>query len=171
MTKVLSILAGCILLLVLAGAFVYFLIGASIDETYSPSQTSYSVDEAKKDHIFISQPDLENRVIELDGFRYPIREVWIEQSTRVEYKWMFIRKRIPTGHRLMLTLTVPYDSDEEHNLINQTLRSFPICNDSIWLTAIVPAARKDMWKFYGQVSEPFPQPVRLTFRVYSEIAN
>jgi hypothetical protein len=171
MTKVLSILAGCILLLVLAGAFVYFLIGASIDETYSPSWTSYSIDEAKKDHIFISQPDLENTVIELDGFKYPIREVWIEQSTRVEYKWIFIRQRISTGFRLMLTLTVPYDSPEDHNLINQAGRTFPICNDSIWLTTIVPAARKDMWKFYGQVSEPFPQSVQLTLKVYSKSAN
>jgi len=58
MTRILSILAGCILVLVLAGVFVYFLIGAGIDETYSPSQTSYSIDEAKTEKVFISQPDL-----------------------------------------------------------------------------------------------------------------
>jgi len=171
MTRVFFILAACTLLLVLVGGFVYFLIGASIDETYSESQTSYSVEEAKKDNVFVSQLALENNVIELDGFKYPIREVWVEQSTRVEYKWIFIRQRIPTGYRLMLTLTIPYDSPEERNLINQAMRSFPICNDSIWLTTTVPAARKDMWKFYGQVSEPFPQSARLTFRVYSKSAT
>jgi len=45
MTKVFFILAACSLSLVLVGAFVYFLISASIDETYpSGSQAN------RKDH-------------------------------------------------------------------------------------------------------------------------
>ena len=165
MSKVFFIVVGCVLL-VMAGGFVYFLIVAAIAETYSEAQTGYAIDEAKKERIFISQPALENNVIELEGFKYPIRELWIEQSTRVEYKWIFIRKRIPTGYRLMLTLTVPNESPECKHLLADALRRFPICNDTIWLTTIVPSARKDIWLFYGVVTEPFTQSARLKFKEY-----
>ena len=166
MKKVLVIVGSGILLLILGGALVFFLIDSAIVEEYSPSWTSYSIEEAKKNGVFISQPVLENNTIELNGFKYPIREAWIERSTRIEYKWIFIRQRIPTGYRIILTLTVPFDSPEDKNLATQAAVMFPKCNDAIWLTAIVPAVQKDMWLYYCQVGEPFPQSVRLAFKEY-----
>src|SRR4051812_34343408 len=115
MKKAFIIIGSCALLLILGRVFVNFLMDSAIVEYYSGSWTSYSINEAKKKGVFISQPELENNMIELNGFKYPIREIWVEQSTRIEYKWFFFRQRIPTGYRIILTLTVPADTREKEN--------------------------------------------------------
>src|SRR5207249_2210033 len=106
--------------------------------------------------------------VELHGFKYPIQEVWIEEARRSEYKGIFFRKRLRTGYRLMVTFSVPYPSPESQNLIVQQAEGmYPICNDAIWLTTSVGQARKDSWLFYGEVTEPFPQSVRVAFKRYT----
>lgn len=163
--KKVIIIVGClVLLLVLTGAFVNFLIGAAIDQTYAPFQTAYSIEDAKQSQIFVSQPQLEQQTINLRGFKYSIQEVWIEEATSVKYEWIFFRKRIHTGYRLMATLTVPYDSPENKNLIGQSGWEPLVANEQIELSANVPAARKDTWLFYGHLNEPFPKQVTLAFK-------
>lgn len=162
--KVAIIIGGSIVLLVLAGVFLNFIIGAALEQTYSPFQTSLSIEEARQEQKFVSQPTLEQQTVNLNGFKFPIQEVWIEQATRVKYEWIFFRKRITTGYRLMATLTVPNDSPEEKNLIHQSVREPLIANGQIELTGIMPSARKETWLFDGDVKEPFPNKVILAFK-------
>jgi hypothetical protein len=156
---------GSLLLLLLAeGAFLYFGIGAAFDITYAPFQHSSSIEGAKQAHIFVSQPALEQQTVNLNGFTYHIQEVWVEQATRVEYEWIFIRRRIPTGYRLMATLTVPADSLEGKNLLGLSPDLPLVANDKIELSTITPSARKDTWLFFGRLNEPFPNNVTLAFK-------
>jgi hypothetical protein len=62
-------------LLVLAGVFLNFIIGAALEQTYSPFQTSVSIAEARQSQKFVSQPTIEQQMVNLDGFKYPIQEV------------------------------------------------------------------------------------------------
>jgi hypothetical protein len=61
--KVAVIIGVSIALLVLAGVFLNFIIGAALEQTYSPFQTSISIDEARKTQKFVSQPTLEQQVV------------------------------------------------------------------------------------------------------------
>jgi hypothetical protein len=70
-----GIVGGSIVLLVLAGVFLNFIIGAALEQTYSPFQTSVSIAEARQSQKFVSQPTIEQQMVNLDGFKYPIQEV------------------------------------------------------------------------------------------------
>jgi hypothetical protein len=91
------IIGVSIVLLVLAGVFLNFIIGAALEQTYSPCQTSISIEEARKTQKFVSQPTLEQQIVKLNEFKYPIQEVWIEETMRVKYEWIFFRIRISIG--------------------------------------------------------------------------
>ena len=157
-------IALLVLALVLAVAFLNFIIGAALDQTYSPFQTSISIEEARQTQKFISQPTFEQQTVNLNGFKYPIQEVWIEEATRVKYEWIFFRKRITTGYRLMATITVPNDSPEEKNLCRRPVSEPLIANDQIKLDGSMPAARKETWLFFGDLEKPFPNKVTLAFK-------
>jgi hypothetical protein len=159
-----GIVGGSIVLLVLAGVFLNFIIGAALEQTYSPFQTSVSIAEARQSQKFVSQPTIEQQMVNLDGFKYPIQEVWIEEATRVKYEWIFFRKRITTGYRLMITLTVPNDSPDEKRLIRQRVSEPLIANDQIELRGVMASARKETWFFYDDLEKPFPNKVTLAFK-------
>ncbi len=165
MRRLAKILIACVIVISLAVAFVLWTVRTSIEEFYSPMQTSSSAAMARTRGVLISQPHLENSEIGLGDFRYSIREVWVEQSTRIEYQWLFFRKSIPTGYRLMLNIDIPSDSRAERNMIAHTGR-WPVCNGSIKLTTTVPSITPSTWLYYGQVQQPFPSSVRCAFEEF-----
>jgi hypothetical protein len=160
-TKIL-ITAG-VSLIVLLPIALYWLVHISVTEFYSSYQTTFSIADSKKVGLFVSQSNIEKPIVELNGYKYPIKEIWIEQATRVEYKWLLFRKRIPTGYRLMATLSVPYESAEDENL-TKTWDKALFCNDTIKLSSVIAGASDNRWLYYGDVAPPFPQQVRLTFK-------
>ncbi len=165
MKRTVKILIACVIVISLGVAFVLWTINTSIDEFYSPSYKSHSPDKAREMGILISQPQLENSEIKVGDFKYTIREVWIEQATRIKYQWLFFRKSIPTGYRLMLNIDVPSNSRAERNMIEQTY-TWPVCNSAIKLTATIPSITPNTWLYYGQIQRPFPSSVRCTFEKF-----
>jgi hypothetical protein len=111
-----------------------------------------------------SQPTLEQQIVNLDGFKYPIQEIWIEEAMRAKYEWIFFRKRITTNYRLMVTLTVLNDSPEEKRLIRQRVNDPLIATDQIELRGVMASARKETWLFFDNLEESFPNKVTLAFK-------
>ena len=64
----------------------------------------------------------------------------------------------------MATITVPNDSPEEKNLCRRPVSEPLIANDQIKLDGSMPAARKEMWLFFGDLEKPFPNKVTLAFK-------
>lgn len=147
--------------LILLAFTAHQLINVAVDENYSPTYMSYSIEESKKTGRFVSQPQIQSPVIESDGLKYHVENAWIEQSTRIEYKWFFIRRTIPTGYRFIVTLKVPFQSAEEKSLLD-SMKMLVLNN--VKTLAVTSAASKDIWLFFGNISTPLPEFVSLAFR-------
>lgn len=119
----------------------------AIDEFYSPTFTSKSISDAHARGVFVAQPSLENKVFQWAGNKYTIREVWIEHIIRIKYQWIFFRRTIPIGYRLMLRIENPPD------FLEQTF----VCNNSIQLNGW---GGEDIR--FADISPPLPSSVRCT---------
>ncbi len=162
MRRLLKVIPICIILISIVVGVSIRAINMTIDEFYSSSYISDSSAKAREINTFISQPQLESGEIELEEYKYPIQEVWIEQSTRTEYRWLLFRKTIPTGYRLMLSITETMNLSP--NLIMNVGKNTIVCNDSIILYTRVPSIKPDTWLFYGRLQQPFPKSVRCVFK-------
>lgn len=123
------------------------LINNAINEFYSPTFTSKSIADARARGMFVAQPALENNVFQWLNKKYIIREVWIENIIRIKYDWIFFRRSIPIGYRLMLRIENPPD------FLEQSI----ICNNSIQLNGWGGENVR-----FADISPPLPSSVRCT---------
>ena len=108
-------------------------------EYYSPGFVTESIAEARTRGVFISQPSLKNKVIGWGKSEYPIREAWIEQATRIQYDWLFFRRVIPTGNRLVLVIGRIGKPPKEDFVYFRGGKEAIVCNNSIWVSTTQPA--------------------------------
>lgn len=133
-----KIAAGIILLLGVGALVAMQLINNGVVEYYSPGFVSESIAEARTREVFISRPALKSNVVRWRKSEYSIREAWIEQATRIKYDWIFFRRVIPTGYRLILTIGKTGKPPGEDFMYLGGGGESIVCNDSIWLTSTSP---------------------------------
>ena len=130
-----KIAAGIILLLGVGALVVMQLINNAVVEYYSPGFVTESIAEARTRGVFISRPALKSNIIRWGKSEYSIREVWIEQATRIKYDWGFFRRVIPTNYRLILIIGKTGKPPSEDFLYFGDGGESIVCNNSIWVTS------------------------------------
>ena len=152
-----KIAAGIITVFVLGSLVVMQLVNNIVIEYYSPGFVTESIAEARTHEVLVSQPTLKSNVIRWGKSDYPIREAWIEQATCIKYDWIFFRRVIPTGYRLILIIgetgKPPGKNFSDYLYEGKTL----ICNNSIFVTTNISGRIPNEVFMYSEFSSsPYP---------------
>jgi hypothetical protein len=144
---------GGIIFLALGGIILQH-ISNQYDEYYVPGFVSTSIAVSRSQKIFISQPILKSNVIRWGKAEYHIHEAWIEQTIKIKHDWMFFRRIIPNGYRLVLAIkNTAEPSDGDLLFFNDEV----VCNNTITMHITRPS-RPIMLK-YGSFSSPIPDSI------------
>ena len=137
------------------------LINNAVVEYYSPGFVTESIAEARTRGVFISRPALKSNIIRWGKSEYPIREVWIEQATRIKYDWGFFRRVIPTNYRLILIIGKTGKPPSEDFLYFGDGGESIVCNNSIWVTSQSPGGpTPDDVLMELEFSSPIPDSIQ-----------
>lgn len=157
-----KIILGTILVVGLGAIVVMQLIHNVVAEYYSPGFVTESIAEARTSGVLISQPSLKSKVIRWGKSDYPIRKAWIEQATRIKYDWIFLRRIIPTGNRLVLVIgRVGNPPGKDFLYFGGGGEGELFCNNSIWVTTERPSrpTPNDVL-MYSEFSSPVPTSIQ-----------
>ncbi len=137
------------------------LIDNAVTEYYSPGFVTESIAEARRKGVFVSRPVLKSTMIRWERSEYPIHDAWIEQATRIKSDWIFFRRVIPTGYRLMLVIGTTGKPPGKEFLYPGGEAEAVICNNSIWVTTIQPATPTIFEQLmYAKFSSPVPDSIQ-----------
>ncbi len=136
------------------------LVNNIVVEYYSPGFMTESITEARIREVLISQPTLKSNVIRWGKSDYPIREAWIEQATRIKYDWIFFRRVIPTGYRLILRIGETGKPPGKNFSDYLYERKALICNNSIFVTTSTSGRISNEVFMYSEFSSPVPSSIQ-----------
>ena len=74
---------------------------------YSPYWTSSSSDDARARGVFVASPVIATPVIEVDGFQATVTDAWVEEVTRIEYKYFLFDREVREGRYRLVILLQP----------------------------------------------------------------
>jgi hypothetical protein len=157
------ILAIVILLMIWA---MNKIVSNAIDASYSSMQVSSSITVSKEKGVFLSEPKVSDRKLKIDKYEVIIKDVWIEQRTRIEYKFLLFRQVIPIGTQLVLTVDVGSSETPEKisALSSGVLFRELICNNSIKITGVIPSIEPNIYLYYGEIQEPYPETISCSLK-------
>ena len=135
---------------VLAAALLagWHLVNVSVTEHYSRAWHSPSSAEAEARGILHARPVVPRRDFDVEGAPLHVEDAWVEQVTRIHYRWLLFPVRIPRpGYRLVVR-TTPADAPRGRR-----------CGDR--LSAGTVRLVTDGAFFFAPIDPPFPDTLHL----------
>lgn len=146
-----KIVTVVVLVLGIGAAVVNRVVVAAVVETYSPDWASTSSTDAAKRGLLRARPVVAPQVLVYRGDSLRIVDAWVEQVTRVEYKWLLLRQELREA-RYRLVLKASKDWHPTDFRCDERLRH----SDSISLS------ESGSREFFDVRSTPtFPDTIRL----------
>ncbi|MCY7323711.1 MAG: hypothetical protein LH660_18390, partial [Phormidesmis sp. CAN_BIN36] len=114
--------------------------------------------------VLVSQPTLKEKLIHWAGKTYPIADVWIEKTMRVEYQLGLFRHRVPSGYQLKVRFESRPQNVKSRVTIWENGRL--VCNRSIQFSASLSDWEHHATTYFTDISEPLPKMLECIVKQY-----
>lgn len=143
--------------LVVAGAVAQHVMN-SIMEFYSPGFISSSSADAERSGVLVKRPMVLDSVVPVRTGEIRVRDLWVEDVTRIEHRFLFWRRVVRTERqRMVIHATLPYFASREGTNLAVVGSASP--GDTIAMSGRTGAPPVDI--FMHMQAEPFPDTVRV----------
>ena len=157
--------------IVLAGLFCAYqymalYIDHAIDEDSSPGWVSWSVLNSKERRVWVASPTLDTARVQTDEWVFTLKDTWIEQQVKVQYRWLFFRSIETIGYQMVVVGKFEYRDEA-----SPTKRPWVVPIQCLSINGVTSlcgtTGTSDEQIIYGLIAQPFPKRVTVTLQAKS----